>query len=426
MKPIAKILLAAAMCSGSTCLGQQPKFEPNYDEAKIPAYELPEILDASLDTIESVKRGWPEQRSQLLAAFTEQMYGKAPTSEYSLTCTLVESGKAFKDKALRQQFAVTITTESGTQRIDLLVHTPAIATAPVACFLGLNFRGNHTVTPDPQVLIPSSWSPNDAKAGATDNTANETGRGTSASRWAIESIVDAGLGVATAYCGDVDPDYDDGFANGVHALFPENRPSSEHPDRWGTVAAWAWGLSRCLDCIQTDIKQIDGQRVCVLGHSRLGKTALWAGATDPRFAAVISNNSGCGGAALSRRAIGETVWRINNSFPHWFCGNFKQYDNSEASLPFDQHQLVALIAPRPVYVASASEDKWADPKGEFLSAKLASELYQRLGGKALSLPDFPGPDTAEVGQVSYHLRGGPHNITEWDWQHYIRFLKQIE
>jgi hypothetical protein len=158
----------------------------------------------------------------------------------------------------------------------------------------------------------------------------------------------------------------------------------------------------------------------------LGKTSLWAGASDTRFAAVISNDSGCGGAALSRREIGETVWRINNSFPHWFCGNFKKYSNNEAQLPIDQHQLLALIAPRPLYVASASEDLWADPKGEFLAAKLAGEFYQQLGGSPLALEDFPAPGTAAVGQVSYHLREGKHDILAWDWKHYIEFIQRLK
>ncbi len=170
------------------------------------------------------------------------------------------------------------------------------------------------------------------------------------------------MAVATAYCGDIDPYFDDQFQNGVHALFPEHQPSEDHPERWGTIAAWSWGLSRLLDCIEQKATQIDARRVAVVGTRGWAKTALWAVPLTYDSLAVISNNSGCGGAALSRREFGETLWRINNSFPHWFCGNFKKYSNNEANLPIDQHQLLALAAPRPLYVASASEDLGPIPK----------------------------------------------------------------
>jgi hypothetical protein len=282
------------------------------------------------------------------------------------------------------------------------------------------------VNADPKILIPESWAPKDDEAKVVDNKSTEAGRGTSSRRWECEMLVDSGCAVATAYCGDIDPDFDDQFQNGVHALFPEHRPSTEHPERWGTIAAWSWGLSRLMDCIEQKVKAVDPVRVAVIGHSRLGKTSLWAGASDRRFAAVISNDSGCGGAAISRREFGETVWRINNSFPHWFCGNFKKYSNNEANLPFDQHQLLALAAPRPLYVASASEDLWADPKGEFIATQLAGELYKQLGGQPLGLKDFPTPNTASIGQVSYHLREGKHDVLAWDWKNYVEFIKRLK
>jgi hypothetical protein len=401
-------------------------FVANYDEAKVPAFVLPLILNVKADSVEAVRAAWVTRRAELLKIFTEEMFGSYPSSPYELDCKEVESGPAFDGKALRQQFAVTVKTSSGSQRIDLLVYSPTNATGPVPCFLGLNFRGNHTVDSDPKILIPVSWAPKDDAAKVVDNKSTEAGRGTSNRRWECEMLVENGCAVATAYCGDIDPDFDDQFRNGLHALFPEHRPSADHPERWGTIAAWSWGLSRLLDCIEQKVKAVDPRRVAVIGHSRLGKTSLWAGATDTRFAAVISNDSGCGGAALSRREFGETIWRINNSFPHWFCGNFKKYSNNEANMPFDQHQLLALAAPRPLYVASASEDLWADPKGEFLATQLAGELFQKLGGKPLALKDFPMPNAASVGQVSYHLREGKHDIIAWDWKHYVEFIKLIK
>ena len=401
-------------------------FVPNYDEAKIPEYVLPPILTVHSGSVEATRLAWMTRRGELMKVFTEQMFGSYPSADYDLECQEVESGETFDGGALRQQFAVKLKTSSGAQRIDLLVYSPKNATRPVPCFLGLNFRGNHTTTADPKVLIPVSWAPKDDDAGVVNNRSTEAGRGTSSRRWEIEMLIENGCAVATAYCGDIDPDYDDQFQNGVHALFPEHRPSVEHPERWGTIAAWSWGLSRLLDCIEQKVKIVDPRRVAVIGHSRLGKTSLWAGASDQRFAAVISNDSGCGGAALSRREIGETLWRINNSFPHWFCGNFENYSNNEANMPFDQHQLLALAAPRPLYVASASEDLWADPKGEFLATQLAGELYKQIGGQPLALKDFPAPNTASVGQVSYHLREGKHDILAWDWKNYIKFIKLLK
>ncbi len=406
--------------------GTVKPFVANYDESKVPAHTLPPILKVVPTSPDAGREAWKPRREELLTLFTEEMFGSYPTSRYELDCKEVESGSAFDGLAHRQQFAVTIKTASGSQKIDLLIYSPKTATKPVPCFLGLNFRGNHTVNADPKILIPESWAPKDDEAKVVDNKSTEGGRGTSSRRWECELLVENGFAVATAYCGDIDPDFDDQFQNGVHALFPEHRPSAEHPERWGTIAAWSWGLSRLMDCIEKNVKAIDSKRVAVVGHSRLGKTALWAGATDTRFAAVISNNSGCGGAAISRREFGETVWRINNSFPHWFCGNFKKYSNNEANLPFDQHQLLALSAPRLLYVASASEDLWADPKGEFLATQIAGELYQQLGGKPLGLKEFPKPGTASVGQVSYHLREGKHDILAWDWKNYIEFIKLLK
>lgn len=401
------------------------KFQANYDESKIPAYELPEIIDSKTAKASDFAAAWKQRRSELYGLFANEMYGAQPTSAYDVTFEKIEEGKSCNGKALRQQFRVTMSTKSGEHSVDLLVFTPAGAKEPVPAFLGLSFYGNHTVADDEEIVVTKAWSRDSKEKGVVDNKATEAGRGSSKKRWPVEMIVDAGFGVATAYYGDIDPDFDDGFDNGVHKLFPEHKPSSEHPGRWGTISAWAWGLSRLLDCIETEVEQIDSKKVAVIGHSRLGKTSFWAAASDTRFAAAISNDSGCGGAALSRRAIGETVGRINTVFPHWFCGNFKKYNENEAALPIDQHQLVALLAPRPAYVASASGDRWADPKGEFLAIKTASELYEKFGIDGLKMESLPMPNNAEVGHLSYHLREGKHDINAWDWANYIEFMKQL-
>lgn len=393
----------------------QVKFEANYDEDKVGPVQLPPLLDHG--------QTWETRRKVLLKLFSDQMFGHAPTAKAKMEWKVVESGHAFDGKARRQQFRVTLSTAAGELPIDLLLYSPVSSNKPGLTFLGLNFRGNHAEVSDTAVLLPSSWVPASKDGTSENNRALEKGRGAQQHRLPVEMIVGAGSAVATAYYGDIDPDFDDQFANGIHALFPDHRSDQEHPDRWGSIAAWAWGLSRLLDVLE-QVPEVDAKRVVVFGHSRLGKTSLWAGATDTRFAGVISNDSGCGGAALNRRIFGETVGRINTSFPHWFCYNFRQYNEKESDMPFDQHQLLALIAPRLLHVASASQDLWADPKGEFLAAQAASPIFEQIGKGGLGLKEFPAPGESSIGPVSYHLREGKHDLTAWDWQQYLKSARQ--
>ncbi|MBW7996245.1 MAG: acetylxylan esterase [Candidatus Glassbacteria bacterium] len=389
--------------------------ETNYDEAKVPEYTLPDPLVSLDGTKVTDEAGWTEQRRpEILKLFREQVYGIAPARTGEAGCRTVESGEAYQGTAERRQVEITLRRDGKELVIGVLLYIPKNRRGPVPAFLGLNFRGNHTVGTDPEIILNANWM-RPRGNGDADNRATEDSRGTSSSRWEIETVLKRGYALATAYYGDIDPDYDDGFNNGVHALFSEQeRPA----DAWGSIGAWAWGLSRILDFLETD-GAVDGERVVVLGHSRLGKTSLWAGARDERFAMVISNNSGCGGAALSRRAFGETVEVINTSFPHWFCDNFKQYNGREAQLPVDQHMLLALIAPRPVYVASAEEDRWADPRGEFLALKHAAPVYRLLTGEGIAVQRMPAVNQPVTGRLGYHIRSGRHDVTGYDWDRYL-------
>lgn len=391
-------------------------FGENYDESKVPSYTLPDPLTFDNGKkVRSVRQWEKKRRPELLALFEREMFGRAPGRPEGLHFeTLYRDCNALGGKAVRKEVKVHFD-NTGKHYLKLLVYTPKGASGPVPAFLGINFKGNYATTFEEGVLLPTE---EELKAyGVVENLE----RGAAVSRWPLEMIIEAGYGIATFYRGDIDPDYDDVFQNGVHPLFYKKGQDYPEPDEWGTIAAWAWGLSRALDYLETD-PDVDARKVAVFGHSRLGKTALWAGATDQRFAAVISNDSGNCGAAISRRHFGETIRKVNWYRPQWFCDNFLKYNDNEAALPFDQHTLIALSAPRPVYVASGSEDINADPYGEFLGLKEAGCVYSLYGLKTLDGVEWPAADTpVGEGPMRYHMRTGKHDITAYDWQQYIRF-----
>jgi len=402
--------------------GAQSRGE-NLDEAKVASYTLPDPLKtANGKNITSVKEWTTTQRPAVMQLFREHVYGKFPGKPKGLHFKVnAVDNEALGGKAIRKQITVLFTRAPDAPGMEVLLYVPKEAKKPVPVFTGLNFYGNHTVNADPGIMLSTRWQRNTKDSSVVNNRATEVARGNSAKSWTIEEIIGHGYGLATVYCGDLEPDHNDGWKTGIRTTLKSELGIQEN--EWGAIGAWAWGLSRMLDYLETD-KDVNAKQVAITGHSRLGKAALWAAANDTRFALVVSNNSGEGGAALARRNFGETIAIINTSFPYWFSPKFKEYSGHADKLPVDQHMLLALMAPRPLYVASAMDDAWADPKGEFLSAKNAEPVYTLFGKKGLGVTEMPPVNQPVGSTIRYHIRTGGHGITIYDWQQYIAFADQ--
>lgn len=345
--------------------------------------------------IKSADQWRAERRPELLELFRTHEYGRTPIGRPAdLRFEPIEvTHGALDGHATLKRIDALFSGPGGQGRIRLFAYLPQDVSGPIASFVLMNHH-------DPEEYPP-------------DDEARST-------FWPVKDVVSRGYGTVMFFAYDVDPDNYDAFKNGVHDIFDQF--SGERPgDAWGTIAAWAWGASRAMDYIETDA-DFDASKVAVVGHSRGGKTALWAGAEDERFALAISNNSGCSGAAISRRPAGETIKQINDRFPHWFCANFRAFNDNETAQPFDQHELIAMMAPRLVYVASATEDTWADPEGEFLACVHATPVYALLGHEGLTTTTMPAPDSPlHSGRIGYHVRTGKHALTEYDWARFMDF-----
>jgi hypothetical protein len=400
---------------GCVAFAQAPA--TNYDEAKVPAYTLPPLLVLNDGAPVRTAADWAKRRAEIRALLESQMFGRAAARPADLTFAVGSIDKAaLGGKAVRKDVSI----KARGLSLHLLLYLPANATGPVPVFVGLGFGPNQSVSTDPGITLAGTWVQNKETKLIELQPAQEDSRGSAASRWQLDMVLDRGFGLATMYYGDVEPDIAGAVKRGIRGTYLKAGQEAPDAGDWGAIAAWAWGLSRVADYLATD-QDVDVGRMALVGHSRLGKAALWAGAMDTRFGIVISNDSGEGGAAISRRVFGETVADLNNRFPHWFCGNYTQYGGHEGEMPFDSHMLLALIAPRPLYVASAEEDQWADPKGEFLAAVAASEVYGLLGRKGVGTATMP-PVNEPVGDaVRYHVRTGKHDITAYDWQQYLDF-----
>ena len=363
----------------------------NYREEKVPPFTLPELFPAgSARTPEA----WRPRREEILELFREHVYGRSPGRPERLEFDVLERDDAAMGGAATLTRVAIVSTQAGRRhQFALTLLVPNGAKGPVPVFLLLNNRPATNVDPT---------------------------RAEKSGFWPAEAVIARGYGIAALQVSELAPDDKEKYRQGVIGLFSGNAVG-EDPSDWKALGAWAWGASRALDYFETH-PAVDARRVAVVGHSRGGKAALWAGAQDERFALVVSNESGEGGAALSRRHYGETLERITTAFPHWFAGRYHTYAGRPEALPVDQHMLLALIAPRPLYVASADEDLWADPRGEFLALAHASPAYALWGDPPIAPDAMPPLEQPLVaGRRGYHVRRGGHNLTPYDWERFMDF-----
>lgn len=395
-----------------------------------PAPEMPANVPDPLRCEDGTRVTTPEawlkrRRPELLALFTREMYGQMPPPPAGMKFELFDDDPhALDGLATRRQVAINLTGAPDGPRIDLLLYLPNARKGPAPVIFGLNFWGNHAVIADPKIRLTPSYVESGGAlhsyldlSGVKNNRATDACRGTDAVRWPIREMLQRGYGFATIYRGDIDADLKDRPDLSIKRLFPALQ---HRGDNFSTIGAWAWGLSRGMDYLVTDAG-VDPKRVAVFGWSRLGKAALWAAANDTRFALVLSAESGSGGAKLFHHNVGESIRRLNEVFPHWYCENFRKYNDHETTLPFDQHEVIALIAPRPVYASASEGSQIFDPIGEFLGPKAAEPVYRLLGAGGLPAESTPPLGVSVQGTLGYHRRPGRHDVTPFDWQNYLAF-----
>jgi hypothetical protein len=396
-----------------TALAQLPP--ANYEESEVGTYTLPDPLVFNNGKPVKTAKDWTKRRAEILELFEINMFGHSPKPRQARFEVVDSDRDALDGKALRTQVTIYFSDKNDGPRENLLIYIPTGVKKPVPVFLTLNFQGNQSVVNDPGVKLPMVW---DYKT-HEQRLATEDSRGRN-QELQVEKTLQHGYGFATISYQDIEPDFKGGLPHGIRALFYKPRQTEPATDEWGAIGAWAYGLSRAMDYLEKD-KNVDAKRVAIMGHSRLGKTALWAGALDTRFAMVISNCSGEGGASLSRRDYGETIHNLVDSFPYWFDGNYRRFDGHADQLPVDAHELIALIAPRPVYITAAEDDQWADPKGMFLAAVAAGPVYKLLGAQDLETDQMPPLNQPIMHTIAFHVRDGKHEVTAYDWEQFLAF-----
>ena len=389
----------------------------NYDESKVGNYTLPDPLTlANGKKVRDAKTWMDKRRPEIVRLFEENEYGRSPGRPKAMTFDVFDKGTpAFDGKAIRRQVTVYFSADKNGPKMDLLLYLPAEAHKPVPMLLNISFSANSSTVDDPGVKHGELWNRDKQRVPAPKG-----GIG----RLNVMPFLDAGFGVATVYYGDIDPDFLGGIPYGVRSLYLKPGQKEPAPDEWGAIAAWGWGLSRAMDYLETD-QGVDAKRVAILGISRLGKTVMWAGARDTRFAMVIASCSGEGGAALSRRNYGETIAHLvaPSRFPYQFCANYQKYAQHVDQLPVDANLLVSLIAPRPLFLQTGDQDYWSDPRGEFLAAVAAGPVYQLLGKQGLGTGQMPPAGQPIMHDIGYLMHSGGHGAQQGDYAQFLKFMQ---
>ncbi len=409
-------LTAPAQTQQAPAPPKPPAIPVNYDEAQVGTYTLPDpLVLANGKRVRDARAWYQQRRPEILKLFETYQHGRSPGRPPDLAFDVFDQGTpALDGKAIRKQVEVRFAAGRGAPKMDLLLYLPAPARKPAPVLLCLSFSANSNTIEDPGVRPGEIWNRERKRVPA--------GEGRRFGTLKIEPLLAKGFGVATVYYGDIEPDFPGGLPFGVRGLFLKPGQTEPAPDEWGAVAALAWGLSRAMDYLETD-PGVDAKRVAIFGVSRLGKTVLWAGARDTRFALVIASCSGEGGASLSRRNYGETVKHLNVNFGYWFCRNYQQFGDRVDQLPVDAHMLMALIAPRPLYLSTGDQDRWSDPKGEFLAAVAAEPVYRLLGKQGLGTGQMPPAGQPIMHTLGYHMHAGGHGANSYDWEQYLKFLE---
>lgn len=421
----------ASWAQGASTAGHKAAAQPppaivagipvNYDEAKVGTYTLtnPLVLNNG-EPVRSAKTWFKERRPQILKIFETQQFGRAPGRPADEWFEITDKGTpALGGQALRKQITIHLLKDPAAPVIHLLLYTPAAAKKPVPVFFSISFTAVSSAVDDPGITPETIWSPKTNTRIPVPAAMSRFFRPTN-----ILPLLNAGFGYATYYYGDVDPDYAAGFSHGIRAWRLKPGQSVRGPEDWGSIAAWAWGMSRVEDYLETD-PSVDANRVAIHGVSRLGKTVLWAGASDPRFAAVIASCSGEGGADLSHRNYGETIALLTapTRFPYQFAVNYAKWAGFPDRAPMDANMLIALIAPRPLLLQTGSTDYWSDPKGEFLAEVAAGPVYRLLGKDPLDTTVWPAAKQPILHDLSYYMHEGGHGMVPSDWNIYLDFLK---
>ena len=390
----------------------------NYDESLTGSYTLPDPLVLADGTrVRDVKTWYNKRRGEIVRLFEEHQFGRSPGRPAGMSFDVFDKGTpALGGKAIRRQVTIYFTRDRTGPKMDLLVYLPTDAGKPVPILLNLSFTANSNVVDDPGIKAGEVWG-RDRKRGPAPAGPNNR-------KLDVLPFLASGIGVATIYYGDIDPDFPGAIQNGVRAVYLKPGQTEPAADEWGTIAAWGWGLSRALDYFETD-KGVDAKRVAIVGVSRLGKTVLWAGARDTRFAMVIASCSGEGGAALSRRNFGETIKHLTapTRYPYQFAANYQKLADRPAQSPIDAHMLVALIAPRPLLLQTGDTDFWSDPKGEFLSAVAAGPVYRLLGEPDLGTDQAPPAGRPILNTLGYYMHAGGHGTIPSDWEQFLKFMQ---